>query len=92
MFLAVDTISTRIRDNFAVHVNRYLACEARGSDNAQSCDFEQMAFEDATYPEVTMVSYIVSVAYPTMTIIFVIKFEKLKKVLAASFRHLYKWS
>ena len=72
--------------------NRYLACEARGSDNGKSCDSEQKAYEDATYPEVTMVSYIVSGALPAMTIVFVIQFEKLKPALIASLHHLYKWS
>ena len=92
MFLLVNTISARVRDNFAVHVNRYLACEARGTDNGKSCDSEQMAYEDSTYPEVTMISYIVSGALPAMTIVFVVQFEKLKMVFAAYFHHLYKWS
>ena len=83
MFLAVHTISARVRDNFAVHVsvNRYLACEASSRDNGKSCDSEQRAYEDAAYPEVTMMSYIVSGALPAMTIIFVIQFEKLCVVL-----------
>ena len=81
MFLAVDTISARVRDNFAVHVNRYLACEVSSRDNGKSWDSEQRAYVDATNPEVTMVSYIVSGALPAMTIFFVIQFEKLCVVL-----------
>ena len=88
MFLVTNTINTRLGDNFTVHLNRYLACEASGSGSEKSCDSEQRAYKDAAYPQIIMTSFILSGAFPAVTIVYAVQIEKLKTTLAALLKHL----